>query len=188
MGNFKTKQNLTKEDLEFCKSHTRFHESLIKGWFKSFKKDCPSGKLTQAKVIDMLNTNFPNGKAEKISDFIFETFDIDKNGSIDFKELLLAIDIMSTKTIEGKLRSAFRLYDVDGNGSVDPGEMTKILLAMYQLKRANGFEIHDTPEERTRIIFSQIDNNGDGYITEDEFVKAFLKEDELSNLLTPPLL
>ena len=39
---------------------------------------------------------------------IFRTFDTDKNGYIDFKEFLLAIDITSAGTAEEKLKWAFR--------------------------------------------------------------------------------
>ena len=38
----------------------------------------------------------------------FRTFDTDKNGSIDFKEFLLAIDVTSNGCPEEKLNWAFR--------------------------------------------------------------------------------
>ena len=39
---------------------------------------------------------------------IYRTFDTDKNGSIDFKEFLLAIDVTSNGCPEEKLNWAFR--------------------------------------------------------------------------------
>ena len=45
---------------------------------------------------------------EEFSDHVFRTFDKDKNGFIDFKEFLLAIDITSTGSPEEKLEWAFR--------------------------------------------------------------------------------
>ena len=45
---------------------------------------------------------------EEFSDHVFKTFDKDKNGFIDFKEFLLAIDVTSTGSPEEKLEWAFR--------------------------------------------------------------------------------
>lgn len=58
---------------------------------------------------------------------MFRTFDADKNGFIDFKEFLLAIDVTSRGTPEEKLTWAFKMYDVDDNGVVDLDEMTRIV-------------------------------------------------------------
>lgn len=37
MGCFGSKQKLTKEDLDFLKSHTRYDEATIKEWYKGFR-------------------------------------------------------------------------------------------------------------------------------------------------------
>ena len=101
MGCIKSKSGLTEEDLEFLKAHTRYDENTIKEWYKGFKQDCPNGNLTPDKF-------FPSGNAEQFCDHVFRTFDTDKNGTIDFKEFLLAIDVTSAGTAEEKLKWAFR--------------------------------------------------------------------------------
>ena len=52
---------------------------------------------------------FPSGNVNEFCDHVFRTFDTDKNGFIDFKEFLLAIDVTSTGSPEEKLDWAFRL-------------------------------------------------------------------------------
>ncbi|CAD1468744.1 unnamed protein product, partial [Heterotrigona itama] len=97
MGCFGSKDKLSKEDMDFLKSHTRYDEATIKEWYKGFKiqatnrcfltlqQDCPNGRLTPAKFVDMYKMFFPSGNAEEFCDHVFRTFDMDKNGYIDFK-------------------------------------------------------------------------------------------------------
>ncbi|XP_025263574.1 neuronal calcium sensor 2 isoform X1 [Camponotus floridanus] len=136
MGCFGSKDKLSKEDMDFLKSHTRYDEATIKEWYKGFKQDCPNGRLTPAKFVDMYKMFFPSGNAEEFCDHVFRTFDMDKNGYIDFKEFLLAIDVTSSGTPEEKLKWAFRMYDVDGNGVIDMQEMTKIVQVLRLMYNA----------------------------------------------------
>lgn len=53
--------------------------------FVYLQQDCPNGKLTPAKFVDMYKMFFPSGNAEEFCDHVFRTFDMDKNGYIDFK-------------------------------------------------------------------------------------------------------
>ena len=129
----------------------------------------------------------------KFCNHVFRTFDTDKNGEINFVEFLLAINVTLSGTPLEKLKYAFKLYDIDGNGIIDQGEMNRIILSIYELIGEDDLSNDTskpkyTPEERTRIIFSQMDANGDGYLTEDEFVQGCEKDNELSKLLALHLL
>ncbi|XP_031638085.1 neuronal calcium sensor 2 isoform X2 [Contarinia nasturtii] len=186
MGCLGSKDRLTKEDMEFLKSHTRYDEVTIKEWYKGFKQDCPNGRLTPAKFVDMYKMFFPSGNAEEFCDHVFRTFDMDKNGYIDFKEFLLAIDVTSSGTPEEKLKWAFRMYDVDGNGVIDIQEMTKIVQAIYDMLGAcSSNRPADSAEERAKNIFAKMDENNDGQLTQDEFLKGCLQDEELSKMLAP---
>ena len=58
---------------------------MVVFFFKYFQQDCPNGRLTPAKFVDMYKMFFPSGNAEEFCDHVFRTFDMDKNGYIDFK-------------------------------------------------------------------------------------------------------
>lgn len=43
----------------------------------------------------------------------------------------------------------------------------------------------DTAEERAKNIFAKMDENNDGQLTQDEFLKGCLQDEELSKMLAP---
>jgi len=193
MGNKSSKgDRLTKEDLEFLRTHTRYDEGTITEWYRGFKQDCPDGRLTPAAFVKIYSKCFPSGNAGEFTDHVFRTFDSDKNGFIDFKEFLMAIDVTSSGSPEEKLNWAFSMYDVDGNGYIDLMEMTRIVKSIYQVMRAQaasgekmGDRMKGSAESRAESIFKKMDRNSDGRVTREEFVRTCLGDQHLLELLTP---
>ena len=108
MGAKNSKDRLNKDDLDFLKTNTHYDEDTINEWYKGFKQDCPDGRLDPQAFMKIYSKCFPSGNAGEFCDHVFRTFDVDKNGFIDFKEFLLAIDVTSSGTPEQKLNWAFR--------------------------------------------------------------------------------
>ena len=185
MGSVKSKEGLTKEDLDFLMKHTHLDETGIKEWYEGFRRDCPSGRLTQQDFFDMYKMFSPDGNAENFCRHVFRTFDTDNNGYVDFIEFLLAINITSAGTPEEKLKWAFKLYDVDGNGVIDQYEMTKVVESIYEMLGSGILKPTDTAKERAKRVFIKLDQDGDCRLTEEEFVSGCLVNDDLRNLLTP---
>ena len=191
MGCVEGKQNsgfLSVENLEFLMSCTKYDEDTIKQWHKCFMKDCPTGQLTCDKSIDLYKMFLWVGNAEQYCEHVFRTFDTDQNGVIDFEEFLLAMYVTSSGTAEEKLTWAFKMYDVDGNGTIDPDEMLKVVQAIYGMRREDATEPTSVADERARKIFLRMDENGDGQLTEEEFLRGCLEDDELSKLLAPNII
>jgi len=190
MGQKNSVGRLSKQDVDFLKVNTRYDENTIEEWYKGFMSDCPDGKLTPTSFMKIYSKCFPQGNAGEFCDHVFRTFDSDKNGFIDFKEFLLAIDVTSSGSPEEKLNWAFSMYDVDGNGWIDLKEMTNIVKSIYKMMGPNqiaaaqqqGFE---TPEQRAEGIFKRMDINADGKVTRQEFVRCCLVDQKLIELLTP---
>ena len=102
-----------------------FKTSLFQEWHKGFLKDCPSGELTKEQFVAMYSKMFEGGNANKFSENVFRTFDTNKNGTIDFREFMLALHVKSSGKPEEKLTWAFRMFDVDGSGEIDFNEMKR---------------------------------------------------------------
>ena len=45
-------------------------------------------------------------------DHVFRTLDLDGNGSLDFREYVLAMDLVEAKTPEDKLKWAFKMCEI----------------------------------------------------------------------------
>ena len=174
---------LSGENLEFLKANTGYDEATIKESHEIFIKECPNGNLTPDKLIDLYTPFIAKGKAEQYCNHVFRTFDTDKNGFIDFKEFLLAVYITSDGTAKQKLESAFRMYDVDGNGVIDQDEMANVMQAIYGMMGEGAKNPGYWADERAKCIFIQMDENFDGHITEDEFLRGCLQDEELSKML-----
>ena len=51
----------------------------------------------------------PGITSQHFCDHVFRTLDLDNNGSLDFKEYVLAMDLVEAKTPEDQLKWAFRM-------------------------------------------------------------------------------
>ncbi|CAK9296314.1 unnamed protein product [Gordionus sp. m RMFG-2023] len=184
MGNKLAKKNkLTADEIAFLKANTNFSEEQIKEWHKGFYQDCPKGNLSREKFIEVYKQFFPSGSAEEFCDHVFRTFDTDNSGNIDFQEFLLAINVTSSGSPEQKLKWAFRMYDIDSNGTIELSEMVKIIEAIYDMLGPEMDKTKESPEERAKKIFSKMDTNNDGLLTEEEFIKGCLQDEELFKIL-----
>ncbi len=98
-----------------------------------FLKDCPSGNLTKEEFQKIYRQFFPFGDPSSFADYVFNVFDEDKSGSIDFKEFICALSVTSRGKMEDKLDWAFQLYDIDGDGKISYDEMLAIVEAIYKM-------------------------------------------------------
>lgn len=86
------------------------------------------------------------------------TLDKNCNGVIDYSEFLVAAADKETLLNNNNLMLAFNLMDADGNGSISRQELKNV------------FETSEKKDEELWTeIFDEVDVNGDGAITFEEF-------------------
>ena len=57
----------------------------LQQWYKGFIKDCPSGQLNKQEFIKIYKQFFPFGDPSQFADYVFNVFDEDRSGTIEFK-------------------------------------------------------------------------------------------------------
>ncbi|OQR94910.1 hypothetical protein ACHHYP_00829 [Achlya hypogyna] len=117
-----------------------------------------------------------------ILDRLFEIFDADGNGVVDFAELASGLSVLCGGPKEDRVKAAFDLYDLNGDGVVSLDEMTRYLTAVFKvLFETNPGQqpVETSPEELARITaeqcFDEADLNHDGKLSLDEFVVWYSK-------------
>lgn len=89
--------------------------------------------LTKEEFQKIYKQFFPFGDPSSFADYVFNVFDADKSGTIDFKEFICALSVTSRGKMEDKLDWAFQLYDIDGDGKISYEEMLAIVEAIYKM-------------------------------------------------------
>ncbi|XP_072327324.1 guanylyl cyclase-activating protein 1-like [Scyliorhinus torazame] len=168
MGNT---QSATVDDLQAVELHH---------WYKKFMTECPSGQLTLHEFKQFFGLKGLNQEANAYIEQMFKTFDMNKDGYIDFMEYVAALSLVLRGKMEQKLRWYFKLYDVDGNGCIDRHELLNIIKA---IRAINGCDQDISAEEFTNQVFDSIDINGDGELSLEEFVEGAKKDKQFSDVM-----
>ena len=91
---------LSMDDANYIIAHTGMTEKMLRKQFKEFIKDCPNGSLEKNMLINMLMKILPEATVKILADQIFNVYDEEKTGSINFTNFILATQFLAASSIE----------------------------------------------------------------------------------------
>jgi calcium-dependent protein kinase len=131
--------------------------------FKAFDKN-GDGMLSKEEIKDGYEKIFGQSINQEQIEEMFSRVDIDNSGFIDYSEFVVAT--MSEKNLfsEKKLKAAFKMFDADDSGYISRDEVKQSFMKITKIS-----------EEELEEIVSQVDENGDGEISFEEFKEIMTK-------------
>ena len=174
---------LTDEEVQRLVQSTGMEAERVEEYFRQFLTDNEDGKMDKKEFVKYLNQAYPKTDIVKIAQHIFNVFDKDDTGKIEFAEFAVVHHTLKEKSGNEKLKEIFRVLDANNDGHINAKEMKRLIKDLYSLLK------HDNPQLAAEKVilgstFSEMDEDTDGNISEQEFIKAVLEEAELTTLLT----
>ncbi|CAK4163311.1 unnamed protein product [Aphanomyces euteiches] len=171
----------------------------ILGSLKRFQGHNKLKKVALAVIADQMTGNEINELKKQ-----FQKIDIDGNGVITMQELAIAVREMGQDVLESEVFQLLQGIDIDGDGSLDYNEFLAATMKRNMFNKQEylmqAFNYFDTKkqgvitkddlirfmgsEEHAQEIMDEIDTNGDGEISFEEFC-VMMEQKGLGEELTP---
>jgi len=157
--------------------------------FDAFIKHHPDGKISRKDFRSMITTCYPEmNNCKKLEKHIFRMYDTDGDGTIDFREFMILLYIMSSGTPEENLGQIFRIFDKDNDGSITRDEMQRIVKDLFELFNTDERKMSKEQRRRSSLAlansaFEEMDADADGKVTKEEFMDAIRSHSKISSML-----
>ncbi|XP_039978009.1 visinin-like [Xiphias gladius] len=178
---------VSKEILEDLKLNTKFSETEIVQWYENFQRQCPTGRISSEDFQSIYRKFFPDSDVNTYAQHVFRSFDANDDGTLDFREYIIALHMTSTGKIDRKLEWAFLLFDVDKNGYITKSEVQEICTAIFKLIPKDELSAlpddENTPEKRADKLWKFFDKEENDRVAEGEFIHGVLNNDEALRLI-----
>lgn len=163
MKKFHAERKLQQAALTYIVNHlmTKEDRNELLDLFRQFDTN-GDGVLSKQEVMEGYKAYLGDLEAEKEAERIMQEVDLDKSGTIDYNEFILAALNRQKVLNKEKLEATFKMFDKDGNGKISADEIRSIL---------------GNTNEKSALdaIINEVDVNGDGEVSLIEFKEMMLK-------------
>lgn len=183
MGCINGKSILTEEDIEFIARNTAMDQMAVESQYRNFLSKHPDGRISRKSFHDMMKEAYPGTDTERLEKHIFRMYDTNDDGHIDFREFMIVLYIMSNGSPEENLKQIFRVFDINNDGSISLKELKRIVKDLFHLINESNAD-QASQDVLAQTAFSEMDENNDGQITQEEFIEACMAQKKFSTMLT----
>jgi len=195
-SNEKTKdtsqQKLSEEQIEQLLK-TRFTRAEILDWHRIFIEKCGAGGdplsfliacINKQVFIDYFNQLHPNGDVTRLTETFFRTYDLNKDGTIDFMEFMNAVSIIRRGDLTEKLSFIFSLLDSNQEDYIDRLKLVQMMEALYNIKGINYTNGYNILLRKVDSIITRLDKDKEeGRILRNKFIESCMNDPALRDLL-----
>ncbi|CAI5730361.1 unnamed protein product [Hyaloperonospora brassicae] len=133
-----------------------------------------------SEVIEMahLQTQIEKVRAKMVADRLYDVFECEENGQVDFSELASGLSVLCKGARDARVKAAFRLYDFNADGFISKEDtkrfFTSIFKVMYEvqteMRQETGMSAEQLGAVTAEQAFLEADMDRDGKLSYDEFL------------------
>ncbi|CAJ0583618.1 unnamed protein product, partial [Mesorhabditis spiculigera] len=150
---------------------THFSKNEVRSIYRAFKETSPNAVINRENVREKFAELFPQGDIEHYADLLFDTFDDDGSGVINFQEFVRALSVLCRGTMDEKLNWLYKVYDPKNKGEITWHRLFYVITATDDLigRKARPATSREQRAERANLIFEKFDLGKKGRITKADF-------------------
>merc|ERR1711874_215922 len=172
-------KTLSEEDLKLLKDSTEMEENEIVEKHDSFLEKHPDGKISKKSFDQLLSECFTKASRKKLRSHLWRIYDLNMDGVVDFKEFMIALQVMSDGSAEENLRQIFRFFDVNLNGYIDKLELDRVVGDLLAVEKSN-----DNSPLIAKKAWEEMSPAGEGEVSVEQFTTACLANKENTTRIT----
>eukprot|EP01126_Amoeba_proteus_P005956 TRINITY_DN12057_c0_g1_i2.p1 TRINITY_DN12057_c0_g1~~TRINITY_DN12057_c0_g1_i2.p1 ORF type:complete len:140 (+),score=33.75 TRINITY_DN12057_c0_g1_i2:355-774(+) len=132
----------------------------------------------------MIQAGHQHYQEEELVNALWEALDTNHDNTLDVKELLVGLSVLSEGDLDHKLKLGFRIYDLNKDGFIQREELAVLVRAISQVHYSNTESLEIFIKEFVDQTFAKYDANGDNKLSFEEWCEAAKENEEVRSFFT----
>merc|ERR1712154_305936 len=107
--------------------------NMINTLWVSFREKAKNGSINKQSFTEIMKNQVGVNDYAQIEQ-LFNAFDYNKNGLLDFREICMGFAILQKGSSDDKIKLAFKAFDIDDNGKISPAELFMMFKSIVTTK------------------------------------------------------